>query len=347
MHNYGSWSEQLADYGPFLFWELTLISSSTGNYLDDNIATYVKKYNNLVNFDPLDEKYVGQSSGNFYQDPLNEDIRTLISSFLRYVINKDNNLYFRLLQYNNLRDGLLTINMINAQINNWKNSLQNATIHLFRKSLTKHSENDDINSAIQSEFGIGYRIADWNDIVLYCQINTPSKFINDLDWASGEENSLMVTKDNQGFWSGIRHYYISRFDHAKPDHYLSHANIDNHLIDLGSWYGLNMPILVYNTQSTDVKSNRTELINEFHLYNNYPNPFNPTTNIEFQIAKSGFVTLKVYDVLGREVAVLVNEEKSTGKYKIIFNGERLISSIYFYQLRTGNFVETKKLVLLK
>jgi hypothetical protein len=86
---------------------------------------------------------------------------------------------------------------------------------------------------------------------------------------------------------------------------------------------------------------------KFQLYQNYPNPFNPTTNIGFRIADQGFVTLKVYDILGNEVAVLVNEEKHHGTYEVKFDGSNLSSGSYFYQLRTNNFIQSKMLVLLK
>jgi len=101
---------------------------------------------------------------------------------------------------------------------------------------------------------------------------------------------------------------------------------------------------------------------EFQLFQNYPNPFNPTTNFEFRIPAStslgfaerraggtdfGFVTLKIYDVLGNEVATLVNEEKPAGKYIIKFNAGSLASGIYFYQLKASNFLSTKKMVLIK
>jgi photosystem II stability/assembly factor-like uncharacterized protein len=90
---------------------------------------------------------------------------------------------------------------------------------------------------------------------------------------------------------------------------------------------------------------------DFILYQNYPNPFNPTTNIKFRIAESGFVSLKVYDVLGNEVAVLVDEYKPAGSYEVDFNTSTLklqaSSGIYFYQIVAGNFVQTKKMILLK
>jgi hypothetical protein len=85
----------------------------------------------------------------------------------------------------------------------------------------------------------------------------------------------------------------------------------------------------------------------FSLHQNYPNPFNPATNIKFQIPISSFVTLRVFDLLGREVATLVNEEMRPGSYERTFDASGLSSGIYFYRLRAGSFVETKKLVVLK
>ena len=88
---------------------------------------------------------------------------------------------------------------------------------------------------------------------------------------------------------------------------------------------------------------------EFLLYQNYPNPFNPSTSIQYAISNTQFVTLKVYDLLGREVATLVNEEKTAGSYEIEFGVKslELSSGIYFYKLQAGDFVETKKMILLK
>ena len=81
--------------------------------------------------------------------------------------------------------------------------------------------------------------------------------------------------------------------------------------------------------------------------NNYPNPFNPSTTIKYQIPQLSLVTLKVYDVMGSEVATLVNEEKSAGTYEVEFNATGLTSGIYFYQLKADSFVETKKMILMK
>jgi len=90
-----------------------------------------------------------------------------------------------------------------------------------------------------------------------------------------------------------------------------------------------------------------ELPTEFSLEQNYPNPFNPATRIKYSIPELSFVALKVYDILGSEVATLVNEEKPMGTYEITWFAESLPSGVYFYQLNAGVFINTKKMILLK
>jgi photosystem II stability/assembly factor-like uncharacterized protein len=85
----------------------------------------------------------------------------------------------------------------------------------------------------------------------------------------------------------------------------------------------------------------------FSLKQNYPNPFNPVTSIQYSLSSMQFVTLKIYDVLGNEIATLVNEEKSAGEYEVEFNGNGLTSGIYFYQLKAGESIQTRKMILLK
>ncbi len=108
------------------------------------------------------------------------------------------------------------------------------------------------------------------------------------------------------------------------------------------------------TPFVSAEENGSEIPTEFSLEQNYPNPFNPSTKIKFNIpnvetlrATSLQVILKVYDILGNEVATLVDEEKSAGKYEVEFNGGNLSSGIYYYTLRAGSFIETKKLILMK
>ncbi|MCX6152338.1 MAG: T9SS type A sorting domain-containing protein [Ignavibacteriales bacterium] len=102
--------------------------------------------------------------------------------------------------------------------------------------------------------------------------------------------------------------------------------------------------------ATNIQQNKDENIH-YSISQNYPNPFNPTTKIEYQIPAPGFVELKVYNVLGREVATLVNEEKPAGFYQIEFNASSrsagFSSGIYFYELRAGSFRSVKKMILIK
>jgi len=98
---------------------------------------------------------------------------------------------------------------------------------------------------------------------------------------------------------------------------------------------------------TAVDNSGLAKILSFYLAQNYPNPFNPTTVIKYQVPKASDVTITVYDILGREVSTLVNEFESAGSYNVTFNAEKLSSGVYIYQMKAGNFISTKKLVLMK
>jgi hypothetical protein len=92
---------------------------------------------------------------------------------------------------------------------------------------------------------------------------------------------------------------------------------------------------------------KSEFPNSFNLYQNYPNPFNPSTLIRYQLPAGVFVTLKVFDVLGNEVETLVSEYQNAGNHSVKFNASNLPSGVYFYRLESGNYLNTKKLLLLK
>ncbi|MFA5012677.1 MAG: T9SS type A sorting domain-containing protein [Ignavibacteria bacterium] len=98
---------------------------------------------------------------------------------------------------------------------------------------------------------------------------------------------------------------------------------------------------------TSINTVSTEMPEKFSLSQNYPNPFNPTTNIKFAVAKAGFVTLKVYDLSGKEISSLVKENLAAGTYNYAFDGAKLASGIYFYTLTANGFSETKKMMLIK
>ncbi len=105
----------------------------------------------------------------------------------------------------------------------------------------------------------------------------------------------------------------------------------------------NMKVIPVN--ATDVSESRFP--KTFNLGQNFPNPFNPSTTIDFQLPESGFVTLKVYNILGREITELIRSEKSPGYCSVNFNASQLAGGVYVYQLRINNYVASKKMILLK
>jgi subtilisin-like proprotein convertase family protein len=102
-----------------------------------------------------------------------------------------------------------------------------------------------------------------------------------------------------------------------------------------------------NSSVTAINSENTGVPTRFNLYQNYPNPFNPSTTIKYDIPKDALVKVVVFDVLGREVRTLVNEQKKAGSYSLQMNASGLSSGVYFYKIHAGDFTDTKKMVLIK
>jgi photosystem II stability/assembly factor-like uncharacterized protein len=167
-------------------------------------------------------------------------------------------------------------------------------------------------------------------------------------WAVGLGIMIRTTNGGQTWLRDTVETYPYMFD-------LSLLAYDN---TLHGWaVGFSGSVFKHESPLTAVGEKRDEVVpSGFALYQSYPNPFNPTTTIKFQIPSSklgfgnwnlGFVSLKVFDVLGREVATLVNEVKPPGEYSVAFDGSKLPSGVYYYQLRTGNFLATKKMILVR
>lgn len=124
---------------------------------------------------------------------------------------------------------------------------------------------------------------------------------------------------------------------SKPKDINEHINKMNSNIE--KVFGINY--------DNSVKAKKGIIPIEFNLSQNYPNPFNPVTNLEFQIPKSGFVSLKIYDLLGKEVANIVNENLNSGTYRYKFDGSNFASGVYFYKITVGDFSAVKRMVLIK
>jgi len=157
-------------------------------------------------------------------------------------------------------------------------------------------------------------------------------------FASTDSGRVYLTTNNGNNWtlvnSGLPNTYITTLIIRNNDMY---AGTDGN----GVW---RRPI---NEMITDIKNTQNSLPEEFSLNQNFPNPFNPTTTFSFNLPNSCRVVLTIYDILGKEVTKLIDEEKGAGNYRIKYDALKLSSGIYFYQIKAGNFMATKKFVLIK
>lgn len=186
---------------------------------------------------------------------------------------------------------------------------------------------------------IRYTFLPDSKVLIQFQTSTDTATYLTFQIYSSSLRDIGLGQDGEGWWKGI-------FD----------VSSDSVLQIEGYWH-TGLPLVPtptsFTTPTTYIKvnpsivKNETEIPMFFLLQQNYPNPFNPTTNIEYRISNIEFVSLKIYDVLGNEVATLVNEEKPAGTYTAEFNAARLSSGVYFYRLQAGNLLQIKKMVLMK
>jgi hypothetical protein len=173
-----------------------------------------------------------------------------------------------------------------------------------------------------------------NTLVHFVNLDSTSEAdpIFDDDTTTSYIAGFKINKDSNGVFIYIagRPY---RFDNAA-----SYTNY-NYIID--NW--MTSSIITGNRND----NNNQQTVETFQLSQNYPNPFNPSTRISYSIPKTGYVSLKVYDILGREVATLVNGYQQANQYSVNFDASKLASGIYLYKLKAGDFVQTKKMILMK
>ncbi|NOX18159.1 MAG: T9SS type A sorting domain-containing protein [Chlorobi bacterium] len=115
----------------------------------------------------------------------------------------------------------------------------------------------------------------------------------------------------------------------------------NYIANVGFWY-----LIDHNVTGIDDKESN-DLPDEFKLEQNYPNPFNPSTTIKFSLKENAFTEIKIYDILGAEVASLISKNLTAGRYEVVFNANSLASGIYIYRITAGKFTDVKKMNLLK
>jgi hypothetical protein len=162
----------------------------------------------------------------------------------------------------------------------------------------------------------GYAVGNWWEIATYKLIKTTNAGVNWSTISQGNGNpyfDIFFANENTG--------WIAGYD--------------------------GMILKTTNAGSTFIANQNNRTPSEYKLFQNYPNPFNPSTIIKFHIKDSKFVTLKIYDILGKEIATLVNEGLHPGIYEFNFDASKLNSGIYICKMNTDGFTETKKMVLIK
>lgn len=188
-----------------------------------------------------------------------------------------------------------------------------------------HKSTDYGESWIQMSNGITSNFG----LAIYCH---PTGNI----YASALGGGVYFSSDNGNYWStldsGITANSVFTFEVDNSGHLFA-----------GTWGNS----IFRSVNTTGIKDQIFKTPISYELYQNYPNPFNPSTIIKYTISKSSFVSLIIYDLLGKEIATLVNEEKQIGNYEIEFDGSNLASGVYFYRMQAGNFIATKKFILIK
>jgi len=164
----------------------------------------------------------------------------------------------------------------------------------------------------------------------------------------GTYGSPFLLKDSVNSWQSLSNGFPHTFTTSlaiSPQGILFAGTQDYGIYRTSTYLKKRIPTIY--TQNDTLPPVPLPVITDYNLFQNYPNPFNSTTTIKYQLPKSGQVMLKIYDMLGKEVATLVNEQKVAGRYQAIFNASSLASGVYIYRLNVNDFISVKKMVLLK
>jgi len=179
----------------------------------------------------------------------------------------------------------------------------------------------------------------WSELTSFvCQVG--------LSWSSGSEEGMLIgTKELGVFLFSDEGDSLGSWNEGLTDLNVQALTLDNNgYVYAGTENGVwRRPL----SEVTSVEENQIEIPSSYNLSQNFPNPFNPSTKISWQLPVGSQQTLKVFDVLGNEIATLVDEYKPAGRYEVEFNAANLPSGVYFYQLRAGEFTAVKKMLLLK
>jgi hypothetical protein len=218
---------------------------------------------------------------------------------------------------------------------------------------------DSINNGLTSNYNASMAVKDQNiyvvnDTAIFLSTDNGSNWINSSNGLPSDDFSTIIVNGDNIFTACYYHgIYMSTDNGANwaaintglPDYYVyslfvNGPNIYAGIRSSGVW---RRPL----SEITGIAETDKTSPDQFLLEQNYPNPFNPVSKIKYSVPQHSQVIIKVLDILGNEIETLTNEEKSAGIYEISFNADHLPSGVYFYKMQAGQFIETKKMILLK
>jgi hypothetical protein len=229
-------------------------------------------------------------------------------------------------------------------INAFYQTFMSGAAYVFRREDTLWVEETKlVDSSAVTDIAFGYSVAITDD---YAVIG-----VSDDNQNGSNAGAAYIYKRINSNWIKLSKLLAS--DGQESDRFGWCVDIDDDIISVGApvQYAGGLycgAVYLYSDfVSGIIESEESYFIKDFYLSQNFPNPFNPSTNIKWQQPETALVTLKIYDVLGREIITLVNEELNAGKHEVNFNASRFSSGVYFFQLKAGYYIETKKMVLMK
>jgi len=284
------------------------------------------------------------SIGSYYQQQKTDGLATISAGREGVVMKGDAQFYFAI---GDIRVNDEVIDFIEIEDNVSIDNLDKLNKYLVSKSFT-------INGNTTFNYGVQYGFTDSASAINSFgdneYINFKVELVNkNSNEVMGSFDDVRFDKENIFQYENILYNVNTEGINGNKEVYLRLKVVPNFQEDdkysLSQKYADEYVLLKSGSKEITYQGNLA--VTSYDLSQNYPNPFNPSTTINYQIPKSGFVSLKVYDILGREVAVLVNGEKEMGRYTVQFDGSKLASGVYIYELRVNEFVSVKKLMLLK
>ena len=256
-------------------------------------------------------------------------------------------------------------NWTNGAPDNWQGN-STAQFPTISQSTDAHSGSYSVKGTVVSFSGFSFAPA---LVATFPYTQRPSSLSGYYKFNSVGSDTLLIIfasyKNNSGIGGGVFETYVSANSYTQfniPITYISSDTPDSVGIEISikpimsphSGSTFNIDDLSFTSGATAVNENSLQAPQAFELKQNYPNPFNPTTTIEYQIPKQSYVVLKIYDVLGNQKGVLVNNNEPAGNYYVTFDGSKYSGGVYFYKLeatptgrQAGYFTQTKKFILLK